>query len=249
MESSLSHISQGHIPQHIAIIMDGNGRWAKHQSMPRIFGHKNGVKAVREVTEAAAELGVKYLTLYAFSKENWKRPAIEVETLMKLFVTTVSKELKTLNENNIPLAAIGDLEALPADTLKALKKAIDETKDNSHMTLVLALNYSARWEILQAVKGVTTSVMNGEKKLENLSEEDIASHLTTKDIPDPELLIRTSGESRISNFLLWQISYAELLFTDTLWPDFRKADLYRAIREFQHRERRFGMTSEQIIKS
>jgi len=249
MESSLSHIKSGHIPEHIAIIMDGNGRWAKRQSMPRVFGHKNGVKAVREVTEAAAELGVKYLTLYAFSKENWKRPAIEVDTLMRLFITTVSKELKTLNDNNIRLEAIGDLEALPSDTHEALLYAIDQTKDNHHMTLVLALNYSARWEILQSVKEIAISVAEGDLSVADISEEDIASRLTTKSFPDPELLIRTSGESRISNFLLWQISYAELLFVDTLWPDFTKADLYRSIREFQHRERRFGMTSEQITKS
>lgn len=249
MEPSLTHIDQGHIPAHIAIIMDGNGRWAKQQSKPRVFGHKNGVRAVREVTEAAAELGVKYLTLYAFSKENWKRPAVEVDTLMRLFITTVSKELKTLNDNNIRLEAIGDLKALPSDTYKALTFAIDQTKDNDHMTLVLALNYSARWELLQATKEIATAVVHDGLAIDDISEEDIASRLTTKGYPDPELLIRTSGESRISNFLLWQISYAELLFVDTLWPDFSKADLYRAIREFQHRERRFGMTSEQITKS
>lgn len=249
MKTTITHIEEGHIPEHIAIIMDGNGRWAKQQSKPRVFGHKNGVIAVREVTEACAELGVKFLTLYAFSKENWKRPATEVDTLMKLFITTVSKELKTLTDNNIKLEAIGDLEALPADTYEALMYAMDQTRGNTRMTLVLALNYSARWEILESARMIAEDATEGKLNPEELTEETYESYLTTAGYPDPELLIRTSGESRISNFLLWQISYAELVFTDTLWPDFRKPDLYRAIREFQSRERRFGMTGDQLTKS
>ncbi|MCL4121920.1 UNVERIFIED_CONTAM: hypothetical protein GTU68_001416 [Idotea baltica] len=219
--------------------MDGNGRWAQKHSRPRVWGHQNGVKAVRAVTEACAEIGVEYLTLYAFSKENWKRPVIEVNTLMRLFVNTVSKELKTLHKNNIRLQAIGDLDSLPSETKKALLSAIESTKDNTHMTLVLALSYSARWEILESSKKMAIAI----------DEEVFTSYLSTKDLPDPELLIRTSGEHRISNFLLWQISYAELVFSDTLWPDFGKEDLYNAVLTFQNRERRFGMTGEQVTKS
>ncbi|MEL6389863.1 MAG: isoprenyl transferase [Bacteroidota bacterium] len=249
MELPFQHIDKDGLPKHIAIIMDGNGRWAKQQSKPRVFGHKNGVRAVRDVTEAAAELGIEYLTLYAFSKENWKRPQVEVDTLMKLFITTVSKELKTLNENNIRLEAIGDLDALPDDTLHALTYAIENTAHNDHMTLVLALNYSARWEIVETAKQLAGQVADGTSDVRDIDEELFESHLTTCGYPDPELLIRTSGESRVSNFLLWQISYSELIFTSTLWPDFTKADLYRAIAEYQRRERRFGMTSEQVTKS
>lgn len=249
MESSLDLLDKNTLPQHIAIIMDGNGRWAQNKSMPRVFGHKNGVKAVREVTEASAELGIKHLTLYAFSKENWKRPVREVNMLMKLFVSTVSKELSTLNKNNIRLKAIGDLQFLPTDTLTALNDAIESTKDNSHMTLVLALNYSSRWELTEMTKSIARDVTSGTLNAEDISEEAISNRLTTAGIPDPELMIRTSGEHRISNFLLWQLSYAELVFSDTLWPDFRKEELYKCILEYQRRERRFGMTSEQVVKS
>jgi len=229
--------------------MDGNGRWAQKHSRPRVWGHQNGVKAVRAVTEACAEIGVEYLTLYAFSKENWKRPIIEVNTLMRLFVNTVSKELKTLHKNNIRLQAIGDLDSLPSETKKALLSAIESTKDNTHMTLILALSYSARWEILESSKKMAIAVRDGKLDIDKIDEEVFASYLSTKDLPDPELLIRTSGEHRISNFLLWQISYAELVFSETLWPDFGKEDLYNAVLTFQNRERRFGMTGEQVTKS
>ena len=234
------------LPRHIAIIMDGNGRWAKGKGMPRVFGHRSGVKAVREATEAAAELGVEYLTLYAFSTENWSRPKTEVNALMTLLVETIKGEVKTLNKNNIRLQAIGDLKKLPERSYKALVKAIDDTKDNTRMTLVLALNYSAKWEIMNAVKDLATRVEAGELKAVDLDEDVFANALETKGMPDPELLIRTSGETRISNFLLWQIAYAELYFTPIFWPDFRKKDLYQAILNYQQRERRFGKISEQI---
>jgi undecaprenyl diphosphate synthase len=244
-----AQIDLNKLPQHIAIIMDGNGRWAKSHNRPRVFGHQNGVKAVREVTEGATELGVKVLTLYAFSKENWKRPTFEVDTLMNLFVKTMSKELNTLNENNVRLKAIGDLESLPKSTYNALLKGIESTKMNTRMTLVLALNYSARWEITNAAKQIAKDAKSDIINVENIDEDLVTSYLTTSDIPDPELLIRTSGEKRISNFLLWQLSYSELYFTDTLWPDFNREELYKAIISFQNRERRFGMTGEQLIKS
>ncbi len=249
METSLSHLNKDALPRHIAIIMDGNGRWAKKRGMPRVFGHRNGVKAVREVTEASAELGIEYLTLYAFSKENWKRPKNEVNTLMDLFVTTVSKELATLNKNNIRLEAIGDLDSLPSKTYKALKSAMKSTEHNNHMTLVLALNYSSKWEIMQAVKKIAGQVKEQNIDPGDITEDHLTNYLTTKHIPDPELMIRTSGENRISNFLLWQLSYAELVFNKTMWPDFRKEDLYDCILEYQRRERRFGMTGEQVVKS
>ncbi len=234
------------LPVHIAIIMDGNGRWAKKNGQPRVFGHQNGVKAVREATEAAAELGVKYLTLYAFSTENWNRPAFEVNALMTLLVQTLRKEVQTLNKNNIRLQAIGDLEKLPSKCYRELLEAIEKTKDNSRMTLVLALNYSAKWEITRATRLIAEQVKKDTLKPEDITNEVFANHLATKDIPDPELLIRTSGEARISNFLLWQIAYAELYFTPLFWPEFRKNNLYEAIINFQNRERRFGKTSEQI---
>ena len=244
-----SHIDLNNLPQHIAVIMDGNGRWAKSQNKARVFGHQNGVNAVREISEGAAELGVPYLTLYAFSKENWKRPAFEVNTLMKLFVKTIDKELNTLNKNNIKLNAIGDLESLPKETYKALMKGIQATSQNTRMTLTLALNYSSRWEILSAIKKYGDMIKSGESNTEMPSEELFSSLLQTNDMPDPDLLIRTSGERRISNYLLWQLSYAELYFTDVLWPDFKKEHLDEAILTFQNRERRFGLTGEQLINS
>lgn len=236
------------MPSHIAIIMDGNGRWAKTQGKPRVFGHKNGVAAVREVTEAAAELGVKYLTLYAFSTENWSRPSLEVNALMALLVETVKSELSTLNKNNIRLQAIGDLTKLPDRTRKTLLDGIDQTKNNTRMTLILALNYSSRWEIVEAAKKIATEVSEGKLKINDINNDIFSQHLTTKDIPDPELMIRTSGEHRISNYLLWQAAYAELYFTNVLWPDFRKAHFYEAILDFQNRERRFGKISEQLTE-
>ena len=244
-----SHIDPDKLPQHIAVIMDGNGRWAKNQNRARVFGHQNGVRAVREISEGAAELGVSYLTLYAFSKENWKRPAFEVNTLMKLFVKTIDQELSTLNKNNIKLNAIGDLESLPKETYKALIKGIHATSQNTRMTLTLALNYSSRWEILAAVKKYAEMVNAGESNGEAPSEKLFSSLLQTSGMPDPDLLIRTSGERRISNYLLWQLSYAELYFTDVLWPDFKKEHLHKAIMTFQNRERRFGLTGEQLINS
>ncbi len=234
------------LPAHIAVIMDGNGRWAKMQGKLRTFGHESGVKAVRETVEACAELGVPYLTMYAFSTENWNRPQYEINALMTLLVSTISKETKTLMDNNIRLESIGDIESLPKKCQRELKEAKEKTAANSRMTLVLALSYSSRWEITNAVKNIAARVELGEIKSEDITEKMISNYLTTSGMPDPELLIRTSGEHRISNFLLWQISYAELYFTDKLWPDFRKEDLYDAIVSFQQRERRFGKTSEQL---
>jgi undecaprenyl diphosphate synthase len=241
-----SQINIDKLPRHIAIIMDGNGRWAKERGMPRVYGHRNGVKSVRETTEAAAELGVEYLTLYAFSTENWSRPPTEVSALMGLLVDTIKKEVKTLNENSIRLKAIGDLSKLPARSQTALLQAIEDTAANTRMTLVLALNYSAKWEITEAARKLAMKAKTGEINPEEIDDLTFSDALATKGIPDPELLIRTSGEKRISNFLLWQIAYAELYFTKTLWPDFRKNNLYEAILNFQNRERRFGKTSEQL---
>ncbi|MEO1260095.1 MAG: isoprenyl transferase [Bacteroidota bacterium] len=241
-----SQINIEKLPEHIAIIMDGNGRWAKQKGMPRVFGHRNGVKAVREATEAAAELGVKFLTLYAFSTENWNRPVTEVNALMRLLVDTIRKEVKTLNKNSIRLRAIGDIRKLPDKSYKALLEAIENTKDNDRMTLVLALNYSAKWEIVQAVQQLAKAARADKLAPADIDEKAFSAALATGGMPDPELLIRTSGETRISNFLLWQIAYAELYFTKTLWPDFRKEHLYEAILNFQNRERRFGKTSEQV---
>lgn len=228
--------------------MDGNGRWAKKKGRNRTFGHQNGVKSVRETSEAAAELGIKHLTLYAFSAENWKRPKYEVDVLMKLLVKTIEKETKTLNKNNIRLNAIGDLKSLPEASYMQLMKSIEDTAKNTRMTLTLALSYSSRWEIVEAVKKIAAKIEKKDITAESINQDIFNSFLTTSDIPDPELLIRTSGENRISNFLLWQIAYTELYFTDTLWPDFRKNDLYKALIDFQGRERRFGKISEQINK-
>lgn len=246
MHSLKDKINIAKLPKHIAVIMDGNGRWAKTKGQPRVFGHKSGVKSVREITEAAAELGVEYLTLYAFSRENWSRPSLEVNALMTLLVETVRKELSTLNNNNIRLQAIGNLEGLPSKTRAALLEGIQLTNQNNRMTLVLALNYSSKWEIIEAVKSIAREVRNGELEIDKIDAPLFSNHLTTKDIPDPELLIRTSGEHRISNYLLWQAAYAEFYFTSVLWPDFGKEHFYEAILDFQNRERRFGMTSEQV---
>ena len=238
----MEQIEKENLPKHIAITMDGNGRWAKDKGKLRIFGHQHGVKAVRETVEAAAEIGIKFLTLYAFSTENWKRSEREVNALMTLLISTISKETKTLMKNDICLNAIGNLSQLPKKCEKELEQAIEKTKNNKRMTLILALSYSGRWEIVNAVN----KIMKEKNLRKELTEEAFQQYLNTKGVPDPELLIRTSGEHRISNFLLWQIAYSELYFTDTLWPDFRKEDLLKAIIDYQKRERRFGKTIQQI---
>lgn len=245
-EELLSKIDTTRLPKHIAIIMDGNGRWAKQQGKERVYGHQHGVHAVREATEGAAEIGVKYLTLYAFSTENWNRPKEEVDALMELLVKTIHSETATLNKNKVRLMAIGDLESLPPNCYKELKEAMDETSQNDGLTLVLALSYSSRWEIVNTTKKIASAVKSGILKVEDINDEVFASYLTTKNIPDPELLIRTSGELRISNFLLWQCAYAEFCFLEKMWPEFKREDLFLAILDFQQRERRFGKTSEQI---
>ncbi|MBT8233273.1 MAG: isoprenyl transferase [Bacteroidia bacterium] len=246
MSELKSKIDLEKLPKHVAVIMDGNGRWAKAHGKPRIFGHQNGVKAVREITEAAAEIGIEYLTLYAFSTENWNRPKLEVNALMHLLVQTVRNELKTLNENGIKLQAIGDISKLPSKTHDVLLEGIKKTAQNSRMTLTLALNYSSRWEILNAVKKITEESQADTIEPSKIDESYFESHLSTKNLPDPELMIRTSGEQRISNFLLWQLAYAELYFTEIFWPEFRKQHLYEALVDFQSRERRFGKISEQL---
>lgn len=240
------HINPDTVPQHIAIIMDGNGRWAKSKGMPRVLGHRSGVKSVREVTEAAAEIGVRYLTLYAFSTENWNRPPAEVTALMTLLVETIKGEIRDLNKNGVRLLAIGDIEALPAASYKALVQGMEDTRDNTRINLVLALNYSAKWEILRAARLLAEQARSGAILPEKIDEAAFEAALSTHGIPDPELLIRTSGETRISNFLLWQIAYAELYFTPVFWPDFGRKELFEAILSYQRRERRFGMTSEQL---
>jgi len=240
----MEKIDINNLPKHIAITMDGNGRWAKNKGKLRVFGHKNGVKAVRDTVEGAAEIGIQHLTLYAFSTENWSRPEKEVNALMTLLVSAINKEKKTLMDNDIRLSAIGDINKLPSKAQKELQEAITKTKNNTRMNLVLALSYSGRGEILNAVKNI---IKDG-KKPEEINETSFQQYLTTKNVPDPELLIRTSGEYRISNFLLWQIAYSELYFTETLWPDFRRTDLYKAILNYQSRERRFGKTTEQLQK-
>jgi undecaprenyl diphosphate synthase len=235
------------IPGHVAVIMDGNGRWAQQQGKLRVDGHRSGVNAVRETAEAAAAIGVKYLTLYAFSTENWNRPKEEVNALMELLVHTISAERKTLNENNIRLETIGDWNSLPERCRAELTDAIEATSKNDRMTLVLALSYSARWEITEAARRLATDSKNGVIKPEDIDATLFSSYLTTEKYPDPELLIRTSGEQRISNFLLWQLAYAEFYFTETLWPDFGKEQFYEALADYQSRERRFGKTSAQIM--
>lgn len=237
------------LPGHIAIIMDGNGRWARKKGNPRVFGHKNGVAAVRDTVEACAELGIGYLTLYAFSTENWNRPRTEVDALMSLLVTTINKETKTLLENNVRLNTIGDIDSLPSGVAKNLKGAIEKTKNNTGLTLVLALSYSSRWEIVNAVKQIAADSKEGKLIPEEIDGDIFSRYLNTREMPDPELLIRTSGETRISNFLLWQLAYTEMYFTPTLWPDFRREHLYEAIADYQCRERRFGKTSDQISEN
>jgi len=240
------NINAKRLPKHIAIIMDGNGRWAKKLGMARTFGHENGAKTVRQVVEGCAELGVDNLTLYAFSTENWKRPKLEVQTLMKLLISSLKKEINTLHNNNIKLCTIGNIDSLPKKVYKELTEVIEITKFNTRMTLTVALSYGSREELINTIKEISIKVKNNIISLENIDESIINEHLYTQNLPDVDLLIRTSGEQRISNFLLWQIAYAELYFTDTLWPDFTKEDLYKAIIEYQKRERRFGKTSEQI---
>lgn len=242
----LEKLDRSHLPQHVAIIMDGNGRWAKQQGKPRVFGHKNGVRSVREITEAATELGIPYLTLYAFSTENWKRPSLEVSALMNLLVETIGLEMKTLMENNVRLHTIGDISHLPSRTYQALLEAKERTKQNSRLNLVLALNYSSRHEIVEAAKHLAQLAAQGKLAADQIDEALFSEHLFTSAMPDPDLLIRTSGEQRISNFLCYQIAYAELYFTPVLWPDFRKQHFYQALVEYQLRERRFGLTSEQV---
>lgn len=246
MESIKSQIDLEKLPKHIAVIMDGNGRWAKMRGKPRVFGHRNGVNAVREISESAAEIGVEWLTLYAFSTENWNRPALEVNALMSLLVDTIRKEIATLNKNNIRLNAIGDLEKLPSQSYVALMEGIEGTSQNTRMTLTLALNYSSRWEIVNAAKQIAEACKEGSVSSEDIDEGMFNQYLQTAQMPFPELMIRTSGERRISNYLLWQLAYAELYFTDVFWPDFTKEHFYAAILDFQQRERRFGLTGEQL---
>lgn len=234
------------LPVHVAVIMDGNGRWARKRNAPRIFGHKNGVTAVKETVEAAGELGIKYLTLFAFSTENWNRPKSEIDALMKLLVNSIENEKKKLIENNVRFNMIGDRESLPDDVLNKIDELESITSENSGLTVVLAISYSARWEIVDAVQKISKAISEKLISAEDIDEELFKSYLNSSKIPDPELLIRTSGEYRISNFLLWQIAYCELFFTETLWPDFRKNDFFEAIYQFQARERRFGKTSEQL---
>ena len=247
--STLEKIDLNNTPEHIAIIMDGNGRWAKQQGEKRLFGHNTGVESVREVLKAAQKSNVKYLTLYAFSTENWNRPKEEVEGLMNLLVTTISNEVDELNKNNVKISTIGDLDGLPGDCKTEMISAFERTKTNTGVNLILALNYSAKSEIVNAVKSIAKDVANGEYNVDAIDEESITERLYTADVPDPELLIRTSGEHRVSNFLLWQIAYTEFYFTNVLWPDFKKENLYDAILDYQSRERRFGLVSEQIEKN
>ena len=241
------NIDLSRLPRHIAIIMDGNGRWAKEKGEDRLFGHFHGVESVRNIVEGCAELGIEYLTLYAFSTENWDRPENEVNGLMALLVDTIRKEVETLNKNNIKLHVIGDMKMLPIYALEELQEALDMTGKNTGLNLVMALSYSSRWELLNAVKKIALEVKDGAMQPEEISYDTLERFLTTSNFPDPELMIRTSGEYRISNFLLYQLAYAELYFTNTRWPDFRKLNLYEAILDFQGRERRFGKTSEQLV--
>ncbi len=244
----MQQIDRDRLPKHIAIIMDGNGRWAKERGKPRLFGHQSAIQSVREVSEGCAELGVDYLTLYAFSTENWNRPFAEVSGLMSLLAQTIKNEVSTMNKNSIKLNAIGDLKGLPKANYDQLMQAIADTSHNTRMVLTLALSYSGRWDLTQATRHMAEDVKAGILAPEAIDDKTISSYLSTAGMPDPELLVRTSGEERISNFLLWELAYSELYFTPKYWPDFRKADLYEAILNYQHRERRFGKTSEQVTK-
>jgi len=239
-------IDKDRIPRHIAVIMDGNGRWAQNKGAMRVFGHKNALTAVRDTIEGAASLGVEYITMYAFSTENWARPQDEISALMEILVNSIASEAPTMMKNNIQLSAIGDISSLPKKCQKNLRAVMKQTSVNDGLTVILALSYSGRWEIEQAVKDIVKKVLNNELTEGEITQELISDHLTTKNIPDPELLIRTSGELRISNFLVWQMAYTELYFTDVLWPDFRKEHLFEAVLDFQKRERRFGKTGAQI---
>ena len=239
----------GEIPVHIAIIMDGNGRWAKRRGLPRVAGHRRGVETVKDIVKACAQVGVKYLTLYTFSTENWKRPKDEVSTLMRLLLRSLKREAKELHENDIRMQTIGDIKSLPEAVQNELCETIKKTSGNKKMTLNLALSYSGRWELIKAVKEIAALASEGKISENEITEANFSKFLTTKDIPDPDLLIRTSGEFRVSNFLLWQIAYTEFFITDVYWPDFNRKHLYEAIKDFQHRERRFGKVSEQIQKN
>lgn len=245
-EGLVSRIDKDRLPQHIAIIMDGNGRWAEEKGQDRLYGHFHGVESVRNIVEGSAELGIQYLTLYAFSTENWDRPQQEVEGLMALLVETIRKEVPTLNKNNIRLHVIGDMNMLPKFAQDELNEALEMTSHNTGLNLVMALSYSSRWELVNAVKNIGIDVKSGKIDPQTINQDTLQQYLTTSQFPDPELMIRTSGEYRISNFLLYQLAYAELYFTNTRWPDFRKENLYEAILDFQARERRFGKTGQQI---
>ncbi|WP_231463213.1 MULTISPECIES: isoprenyl transferase [unclassified Pedobacter] len=239
-------IDYNRLPKHIAVIMDGNGRWAKGQGKMRVFGHEQGVLSVKDIVEGCVEVGIEYLTLYAFSTENWSRPKEEVDALMQILISTINKETETLNKNNVKLNAIGNIESLPQECINDLKEAMDKTAHNEKCTLTLALSYSSKWEIVNAAKKIAVAVKDGELDINDINEDLFSSQLTTVSIPDPELMIRTSGEHRISNYLLWQMAYTEFYFTDVLWPDFRRENLFEAIVDYQKRERRFGKISEQL---
>lgn len=241
-------IDKSHLPRHIAIIMDGNGRWAKDQGQDRLYGHLHGVESVRDIVEACAELGIGYLTLYAFSTENWDRPEEEVIGLMELLVNTIRDEVETLKKNNIRLHMIGDVNMLPEHARNELSEALDITKENNGLRLIMALSYSGRWELLNAVKNIASDVKNGKLAANEINQDVFQQYLCTREYPDPELMIRTGGDYRISNFLLYQLAYAELYFTEIRWPDFRKENLYEAIVDYQNRERRFGKTSDQVTE-
>ena len=240
-------IDKARLPRHIAIIMDGNGRWAKKQGLARVFGHKRGVETVHNITVAATELGIEYLTLYTFSTENWNRPKEEIDALMNLLVDTIVKETPTLMENNVRLLTIGDMNRLPEAARRKFLACVEQTSRNTGLSMVIALSYSARWEIINAMRTAVQRAQAGELRPEDVNEQLVSSLMTTDGMPDPDLLIRTSGELRISNFLLWQLAYSELYFTDCLWPDFTPEELYKAILDYQNRERRFGKTSEQVV--
>jgi len=241
-----NNIDLSRLPEHVAIIMDGNGRWAKNRGLDRVYGHQEGVTSVKKAIETASNIGVKYLTLYTFSTENWNRPQEEVDALMELMVIAIKRELPEMMEEQVRLNVIGDIEQLPPHTKETLLSCIEETSGNTGLNLVLAISYSSRWEITTAVKNIAAEVISGKLDLNSIDETQVSQHLTTKNIPDPDLLIRTGGEFRISNFLMWQLSYSELYFTDAYWPDFREENLYEAIIDYQKRERRFGKTGDQI---